>query len=227
MLIEKLVSVAQVGSQAVLWVLIALSVLSLAVIADRIIWFRRRRLDVHELGRKLREKLQAGDLEGAIAACRACGPAVEAEAMAEALPLCPGGHDPVAEMMQGALRERKPRLESGLLFLGTLGNNAPFIGLFGTVLGIITAFRELSASSQGAMGNVMSGISEALVATAVGILVALPAVVAYNVFQKKANDVEDNLAALANYVFAHMKASSPARESANGQEESAPAQMEA
>ncbi len=80
---------------------------------------------------------------------------------------------------------RRKKFEAGLLFLGTLGNNAPFIGLFGTVLGIVTAFRELGANSMGAMGNVMSGIAEALIATAVGILVALPAVVFYNVFQKK------------------------------------------
>ena len=93
------------------------------------------------------------------------------------------------------------------LFLGTLGNNAPFIGLLGTVLGIVTAFRELGNTQAGAssgMGNVMGGIAEALVATAIGILVALPAVIAYNVFQKKAVDVEDNAGALGNIVLASL-----------------------
>jgi biopolymer transport protein ExbB/biopolymer transport protein TolQ len=205
MLMEKLVSVAQVGSQVVLWLLIALSLWSISVIVDRSLFFWRRRLDVPALGKRLSEALRRGDLPAAIAACAAAAPAVEAESMGEALQLYPGGFEAMAESMQGALRERRPGIESGLVFLGTLGNNAPFIGLFGTVLGIVTAFRELGSSAQGAMGNVMGGIAEALISTAVGILVALPAVVAYNVFQKRAADVEENLAALSNHVFAVMK----------------------
>ncbi|HEY5089053.1 MAG TPA: MotA/TolQ/ExbB proton channel family protein, partial [Polyangia bacterium] len=96
--------------------------------------------------------------------------------------------------------------ESRLAFLATLGNNAPFIGLFGTVLGIVTAFRELGNNSMGAMGNVMGGIAEALIATAVGILVALPAVIFYNVYQKKGADIEEQAAALGNVVSASMRA---------------------
>jgi biopolymer transport protein ExbB len=78
----------------------------------------------------------------------------------------------------------KARLESGLTILATLGSNAPFIGLFGTVLGIIQAFGALSQTS-GNTTSVMSGISEALVATAVGLFVAIPAVIAYNVFTRR------------------------------------------
>jgi biopolymer transport protein ExbB/biopolymer transport protein TolQ len=85
--------------------------------------------------------------------------------------------------------------------------------LFGTVLGVVAAFKELGAASAnmaaaggtGGMGNVMSGISEALIATAIGILVAIPAVIAFNIFQKKSNDIEENSAALANQVLAVMK----------------------
>jgi biopolymer transport protein ExbB/biopolymer transport protein TolQ len=93
-----------------------------------------------------------------------------------------------------------------------LGSNAPFVGLFGTVLGVVAAFKELGAASAtmaasgGGMGNVMSGIAEALIATAVGILVAIPAVIAYNLFQKKCNDIEENCGALLNQVLAVMKA---------------------
>src|SRR5581483_10015893 len=95
----------------------------------------------------------------------------------------------VEEILAKGVRQRRKAFEAGLLFLGTLGNNAPFVGLFGTVLGVVAAFREFGnttapAASGGGMGNVMSGISEALVATAIGILVALPAVVSYNIFQK-------------------------------------------
>jgi biopolymer transport protein ExbB/biopolymer transport protein TolQ len=106
----------------------------------------------------------------------------------------------------------------GLLFLGTLGNNAPFIGLFGTVLGIMTSFRQLG-SSQGASGmdNVMGSIGEALTATAIGILVALPAVIGYNVFQKKGADIEENAAALGNIVLASMKSGGGGQGEAAGQ----------
>ena len=71
-----------------------------------------------------------------------------------------------------------------LSFLGTLGPTAPFIGLFGTVLGIIGAFNNLAFNPQGGIGVVMSQLSEALVATAAGLLVAIPAVIAYNVFMR-------------------------------------------
>ena len=76
------------------------------------------------------------------------------------------------------------KLERGLVFLGTLGNNAPFIGLFGTVLGIMRAFKDLAANTTEGSAAVMAGIAEALVATAVGLLVALPAVAIFNAFQR-------------------------------------------
>ncbi|MGK5087056.1 MotA/TolQ/ExbB proton channel family protein [Bdellovibrionota bacterium FG-2] len=82
------------------------------------------------------------------------------------------------------MNSKKSDLEKGLTTLATLGSNAPFIGLFGTVLGIIRAFGALSSSQSDATA-VMTGISEALVATAVGLYVAIPAVVAYNVFSRK------------------------------------------
>lgn len=82
------------------------------------------------------------------------------------------------------LTTERAKLERGLTTLATLGSNAPFIGLFGTVMGIIQAFGALS-NSQAAASSVMTGISEALVATAVGLFVAIPAVVAYNVFTRK------------------------------------------
>ena len=83
-----------------------------------------------------------------------------------------------------------------MTLLGTLGNNAPFVGLLGTVLGVIEAFHQLGAAGQNkeAMGNVMAGIAEALVATGVGLFVALPAVVAYNIVQKKIGEIEANVA---------------------------------
>jgi biopolymer transport protein ExbB len=85
------------------------------------------------------------------------------------------------------LGEERLRLEKGLTVLATLGSNAPFVGLFGTVLGIIQAFGELGQNSAGSGGTagVMTAISEALVATAIGLLVAIPAVAAYNTFSRQ------------------------------------------
>ena len=99
--------------------------------------------------------------------------------------------------------EEKLRLERNLAFLGTLGANAPFIGLFGSIIGIIKALRDQAESGllQGggeASKAVISGIYEALVATAVGLLVAIPAVVAYNTFQRRVKRILSEAEGLAN-----------------------------
>lgn len=211
MLMEKLVYVAQLGARVVLYVLMALSVLSVGVIIERWWYFRRRRVDSVALGEQVRKFLRAGNIDGARALLKKSR-AVEAEIIAEALDWYEDGPEAVEQILSKAVRQRRKSFEAGLLFLGTLGNNAPFIGLFGTVLGIVTAFRELGQTQAGAasgMGNVMGGIAEALVATAIGILVALPAVIFYNVFQKKGADVEEAAAGLGNLVLASMKSSLP------------------
>lgn len=99
---------------------------------------------------------------------------------------------PEKEAMMEAIEAEKiivrMEVERRLAFLGTLGTNAPFIGLFGTVLGIIHAFKDLAITGSGG-GSVMSGISEALVATGVGLWVAIPAAIFYNIFKKKSNDM--------------------------------------
>jgi biopolymer transport protein ExbB/biopolymer transport protein TolQ len=187
-------------------VLIGLSVLSIGVIIERWWFFRRRRDNVAALSDDIRRALARGDLAEA-KKILAASPSIEAEIVGEGLGWYSEGVDAVEQILVKATRMRRKRFEAGLLFLGTLGNNAPFIGLFGTVLGIVTAFRELGGNQMGAaMGNVMSGIAEALLATAVGILVALPAVIYYNVFQKKGADVEEGASALGNVVIASMKA---------------------
>jgi biopolymer transport protein ExbB/TolQ len=99
-------------------------------------------------------------------------------------------------------------MERGSTLLGTLGNNAPFIGLLGTVIGVIIAFQRLGNSqAANSMNAVMGGIAEALVSTAVGLFVALPAVVAYNIIQKKIGDIESNTQAIEKQISAFMKAS--------------------
>jgi biopolymer transport protein ExbB len=104
--------------------------------------------------------------------------------------------------MASAKSRERLAMERRLGILGTLGNNAPFIGLFGTVLGIIKAFADL-AQNQGAGGAavVMRGISEALVATAVGLLVAIPAVIAYNIFQGRVRRTMQRIDTMAHLIL--------------------------
>lgn len=209
-MMDKLLDIAGVGGTVVLVLLLILSVISIGVIIERIAFFRKRRVDAIALGRDVTTKLAAGDRERLIAQL-AVMPSIEAQALHDALAWYDAGPEAFDEILKKGLTERRKDLESGLVFLGTLGNNAPFVGLFGTVLGIIVAFRELSsaaanaATGSGGMNNVMAGIAEALVSTAVGILVAVPAVVFFNVFQKKTVVVEDNLGALGNAVTAQLK----------------------
>jgi len=210
MLMQKLVFVAQTGASVVLYVLMALSVLSVGVVIERWWYFRKRRFDFRKASADLEKALRAGDVAGArkeLAKSRA----VEAECVNDALAWYEEGSEAIQEILVKGVRQRRKVFESGLLFLGTLGNNAPFVGLFGTVLGVVAAFKELGAAQSamaaggGGMNNVMGGIAEALVATAIGILVAIPAVVAYNVFQKRGADIEENTAALGNVIVASMK----------------------
>ena len=206
MLVQKLLSIAQVSGQAVLYILLMLSVISIGIIIERFIYFRMRRIDAAKVGRKVVDYLREGDVEGARTYLHTL-PGVEADVIRESLTWYADGYDAVEQVISGGIKERRKSYEAGLLFLGTLGNNAPFVGLFGTVLGIVTAFRELAnaAGSAAGMNNVMGGIAEALVATAVGILVALPAVIAYNAFQKKSQDLEENVQSIGNLVLAQMK----------------------
>jgi biopolymer transport protein ExbB/TolQ len=221
LIMQKLVLVASTGATAVLYLLLALSVLSVGVVLERWLYFRRRRFDLASVGDALAKRLRAQDVKGAqksLADIRS----VEAEVIGDALTYYEDGPDSVQEIVQKGIRQRRRIFEGGLLFLGTLGNNAPFVGLFGTVLGVVAAFKELGAASAnvaatgGGMGNVMVGIAEALIATAVGILVAIPAVIAFNVFQKKCNDIEENSGALLNQVLAVMKARPAAKASGKG-----------
>jgi biopolymer transport protein ExbB/biopolymer transport protein TolQ len=209
MLVHKLLAIAQVTGSVVLYVLLSLSVLSIGVVIERLWYFFRRRVDPTKLGADLLARLRANDIDGARTLLKS-NRSIEAAVVLKALDWFPDGNDSIQEILAAGLRERRPEFESGLLFLGTLGNNAPFVGLFGTVLGIVTAFRELGNASTQGMNGVMSGIAEALVATAIGILVALPAVIAYNYFQKKTLQLEDNVATLGNIIAAHLKSTRPA-----------------
>ena len=209
MLVERLQRVALLlGSSWVMYLLIALSVWSIGIMIDRVLYFRSRRDDIAKLGAALLERLREGDVRGADALL-ARGKSVEAAVIRAVLPWMEGGPEAVEEALDAELRRHKDELERGMTVMGTLGNNAPFVGLLGTVLGVIVAFNQLGqGQNKAAMGNVMVGIAEALIATAVGLFVALPAVVAYNMMAKKVSEVETNVMILGKQLLALLKSQS-------------------
>jgi biopolymer transport protein ExbB/TolQ len=181
MIIEKLLSIVNLGAAWVLWLLVGLSVISVGIMIERSAFFLGRRMPGPDA---LGALLLGGDLKAARQAV-ADRNGIEAQVVRAALDQAGRGADSVAKVVDAQIKRARLDYEARLSFLATLGNNAPFIGLFGTVLGIIRAFSDLARNPSAAgASSVMSGISEALIATAVGLLVALPAVVAYNVFQR-------------------------------------------
>src|SRR5262245_60837523 len=174
---------------------------------ERWVFFVRHRQDLERLRRELTERLDAGEVREAYVLLEK-GRSFEARLAFEALRWAYAGPDAINDAVDAELLRCKKELERGTNLLGTLGNNAPFIGLFGTVLGVIIAFHQLGDAGRNtsAMGGVMAGIAEALVATGVGLFVAIPAVVAYNVVQKRIGEIETDSLALTKLITAYLKA---------------------
>jgi biopolymer transport protein ExbB len=200
------------GAGWVLWLLGGLSMASLALAVERWLYLRRRGGDLEALARELDEHLQGDDFASARRVLEA-SPSVAARVADAGLRLAERGTESADKAMQSAAALERGRLERWLAFLATVGNNAPFIGLFGTVVGVIHAFEELghaapghgaTAAGQVASQAVMASIAEALVATAVGILVALPAVAAYNYLQRRVATLLSGAEVLTNLVLAHI-----------------------
>jgi biopolymer transport protein ExbB len=213
------------GADWVLWLLGLLSLASLILILERWLYYRSCRGDVKALAEQLDEQLSIGKQEGAIQDLKR-SPSVAASVAAAGLRLAPRGVLSVREAMHSASALERGRLQKGLSYLGTIGNNAPFVGLFGTVIGVIHAFEELghgdaarvagAAAGQVASQAVMSAVAEALVATAVGILVAIPAVAAYNFLQRRVAEIISETEVLSSLVLAYLSdgANAPAGQSA-------------
>src|SRR4029079_6154521 len=172
-LTEHLLGFMLLGSEWVLFLLLGLSVVSVAVMVERAI-FMRARGDADAFAHELEALLKGGDLPGARKAL--VGRTAPAALVAAAgLGHYAGGYEAVGAAMASAKARLRIDMERNLGVLGTLGNNAPFIGLFGTVLGIIKAFADLSRNSAGGAGAVMAGTSQTAGAAPGGAAVAIPA----------------------------------------------------
>ncbi len=213
-LTEKFLQFALLGANWVLWVLVLMSIASVAIMIER--WMFYRGLSGQDAGlvKPLNDALGDDDVE-------------RAEGLVKNI-TSPGARM-VATMLEGgqkganALRARinaaRPaeqiRLERNLAFLGTVGANAPFIGLFGTVLEILRVFNllgEQGVQTGEEAKDIMAGISEALVATAIGLLVAIPAVIIYNTFQRRVKRLMSEADGLTNMALAQLTAETEGHE---------------
>jgi biopolymer transport protein ExbB len=198
MILQAIKSFALLGGEWVLYLLIALSVWAMAVIWDRFFQFRVRFKDAQLLSDKVPDLLAQGQLQQ-LQELVAHSSSPEGAILKAGLENLSLGRKGLEDVLESRKIYEKMALEKNLLVLGTLGNNAPFIGLFGTVLGIIKAFNDLAIAGTSGPSIVMRGVSEALVATAVGLLIAIPAVASYNYFQgriKRALSNADRLSLL-------------------------------
>jgi biopolymer transport protein ExbB/TolQ len=180
---QKLTGFAMMGATWIMWVLVGLSVGGLAVALERAIYLISTSDNIRKLKVQILALVRGGDIAGAQARL-AQSPSNEAKVIAAGLRDLNDGTASAEERMTGALQIAKLRMEKRLAFLGTLGANAPFLGLLGTVIGIIRAFHSLNESAGKVTAGLMSEVGEALVATAIGILVALPAIAFFNAFQR-------------------------------------------
>jgi len=180
--LSAFVDLAGAAATGILFLLIGLSVVQLAILVERgiVMWKSRAR---RRTLRTLTDLVAAGRLRDAadlVENSRSLPESVLSAGLARTA----DGPAAIEEVLRARTSEGKLALERRLSFLATLGNNAPFIGLLGTVLGIMHAFANLSMAGGQVSAEVMSGISEALVSTGVGLMVALPAVIAFNYFQR-------------------------------------------
>lgn len=175
---------SQLGANWVLWLLVGLSVISIGIMIDRFIWFRSREADVEGFLRELRGAYERGELERFETKHKADA-SIPVQVALHGLSERDKGADAVAEAMHAERARWRRSGDRNLMVLGTLGNNVPFVGLFGTVLGVMNAFLLLSSKSANAEKEVFDQIAEALSATAFGLIVAIPAVAFFNYFTRR------------------------------------------
>jgi biopolymer transport protein ExbB len=210
--LSSVVDLAGGAATGILYLLLALSAIQLAILIERAIVFVRTRADRRRLA-ELSRALAAGklaELEPGLRDARS----LEERVLAAGLARAGDGAEAVDEVVRSRLAETRFAYEKRLSFLATLGNNAPFIGLLGTVLGIMHAFAHLSAQAGQVSTEVMAGISEALVSTGVGLFVALPAVIAFNWFQRSLKGRVVAAESLSSELLAHLRGAASRKERA-------------
>lgn len=202
---EQIFAVAHVADQVVLYLLLLLSVMSIGLILERWITLRRIASNSSQLRTQVKALLESHNLDEVENLSRS-RETLEGRALATGLRhIKSHGAQGLEEVFNTFALSERPELERSLNFLATLGSNAPYIGLFGTVLGIMKAFNDLAHNQEAGQQTVMAGISLALVATAAGLFVAIPAVISYNYFQRQVRSTLQSLESVKELCLAYAK----------------------
>jgi len=207
MLSEKIYSIALLADEAVLNLLLILSIMNVAVILERFFYIRKFWKSSEVVRAKIKLALENNAINELENIAKETD-SLEGKAARYALEYMKShGSKGLEEFFNTFVQTHKPEMENRLGFLATVGSNAPFIGLLGTVFGIMKVFRELSLVTEQGSNQVviMSGISMALVATGAGLLVAIPAVVSFNFFNRKVRYIFENLDSLKEMTIAYSK----------------------
>lgn len=168
-----------------IYILIFCSILSIAIIIERYVYYSvRSRIKRHDFMARVKKELEKNDIENAIKICDKNNTPFSRVARA-GLSFAKHTEKEMSNNMERTIVIETNLLEKRTTIVGTIGSTAVYIGLFGTVLGIMKAFTDISTAGTGGINVVMNGISESLVCTAAGLLVAVPAVIAYNYFIKR------------------------------------------
>lgn len=205
MLTEKIFAVAHVVDQVLLWILVFLSFLSLGMILERFFNLRKISKESSRVRIQIKNSLQNHQTEFFEDLAR--DPLSFEGRMANyALKhIKESGSKGLEEFFNTNILTMKPELDRFLGFLATVGSNAPYLGLLGTVLGIMKAFNDLAQSPEAGQQTVMAGISLALVATAAGLFVAIPAVIGYNYFGKQVKSIVQSLESVKELGLSYAK----------------------
>ncbi len=219
-IINAFLRFSELGAEWVMWLLLGLGLVMIILFFERLVLFRKTKIDAPSMARQFVTALDADDFEQAKQVV-ARGVAMEERVLADVLEVAPRGPQVAEQILQSGIVRERQRYERFLAYFGTIGNNAPFIGLLGTIIGIIVAFRELGENPKGGLEVVGPGIAEALVATAVGLLVAIPAVVVFNLFKGQVKTRVGNTDFLARIVMAwiqqrDLESGAPADASSDG-----------
>jgi len=205
LLTEKIISVAHYLDQVVLWILIVLSILSVGMILERFFSLRKVSAESAKVRARIKLALQGNSVDDFEQIAKDLN-SLEGRAAHYAIRhMKDSGSKGLEEVFNTYSLTERPDLERFLNFLATIGSNAPYIGLFGTVLGIMKAFNDLAQASDAGQQTVMAGIALALIATAAGLFVAIPAVIFYNYFNKQVKGILQSLDAVKELGMAYAK----------------------
>lgn len=205
-LTENLLQIARGGSEWVLWLLLTMLVFVLIVFLERLRFLHRVRVDSEKMRSEMTQHLRDNDVQGLLDAWEG-NDSMEARVLRYGLQEANRGPDAVLELCAGAIGTERLRYERGFSYLATVGSNAPFIGLFGTVIGVILAFDQLQDASAGGGPStaVMGVIAEALIVTGIGLLVAIPAIIFFNVLKQRVSKTVSQTKLLAQSAVAFLR----------------------